>query len=343
MKLAMIFICAAAAWAQTSASQSVERVFYFIQTPAQGFTDGITALRTVADVQKATFDNAAHSLTVTAPADKMPLVDWLFHELDQSPAPVPATVTHEYPLPVQTPLGPEVAKVFYLAHADTQQAVTDTVTAMRTVADVIRLFPFTPLRAIVARSTAERMAAGEWLIREFDRHAGNVQAVHEYGLPLVLSSRETDVVKVFNLAHADTPQQVNEMVTVIRTVASVNRVFPFNSFGSLALAGSPDSMAIAEWLFHEMDQQPAASFTANTFRVPAHPPYRPDDVVIVFHLAQDATLESIEEVETAIRAMTGMQRMFHCSSSKTVAVFGTASAVEQAKRLVKQKDRLAAQ
>ena len=345
MKLAILLVCAASAYAQSDAT--LKRVFYFTHTDAQNFQNIVTALRSVAEVKEASIDNAARSLTVNAPADRMPLADWLFHELDQAAGPVQSTVTHEYSLQVETSSGPEVAKVFYLAHAPTQQALNDTQTGVRTVTDVTRLFAYLPLEAMVARGAAGKMAAAEWLIREVDRPAGDVQApaVHEYGVPMPgpRPGLPSNVMKVFFPAHAETQQTMNDMVTSIRTIADVTRLFTHITAGALMLCGPPETVAIGEWLFHELDQPPSEGLPTGTYSVPVRTPGRPDEVVRVFHLAHAGTRQDLTDLVTVIRTTTGIPRIFASIGPRAVALRGTLLATEQAEGLVKQKDQAGGQ
>jgi len=347
MKFASLLLSGAALWAQAPANQNVQKVFYFtkISSP-QAEKDLVTALRTAADVQQATIDDKARSLTVSAPADKIDLAGWLFNELDQTAAPIQSTVIHEYPLPVQGPSGPEVAKVFYLAHADTQQFLTDLKTGVRTIADVTRLFPDNALQALVARSTADRVTVGEWLARELDQPAGSVQtpAVHAYGSPLALSTRETDVLKVFYLAHAENQQALTDMVTAIRTVADCTRLFPFNSAKALMLACTPDRMAAAEWMFHDLDQPPSDSLKTSTYGVRFSLSPRDDDTSLtVFHLSPAITAQDLTRLITLIRTTTGIPRVFPANMARAIALRGNPAAVAQAETLVKLKDQPPAQ
>lgn len=117
--------------------------------------------------------------------------------------------------------------MFFLAHVDTQQFLTDVVTGIRTVPDVTRLFPYSTLRALVARSTADRMDAGEWLIHEFDQPAGSVQApaVHAYGVPMPGpgANDHKNVMKTFFLAHAETAQAITDMRAFFASFPSSSR------------------------------------------------------------------------------------------------------------------------
>jgi type II secretory pathway component GspD/PulD (secretin) len=347
MKLTTLLVCAASAWAQGQPDADVSRVFNFAHTDTQNFQDVVTALRTVAEVQEISVDNAARSLTVSASADKMALAEWLFHELDQPAGAVQGAATHEYAQQIETPSGPEVVKVFYLANAKTRQALNDDLTGVRTVTDVPRLFVYSPLEAMAARGPANKMTAAEWLIHEVDRPAGEVQApaVHTYGvaMPGPRTGETSNVMKVIFLAHAETQQAINDMITSMRTVADVTRLFAHSATKALMVCAAPENVAIGEWLFHELDQPPAENLTAATYEVPVHVQGRPDEVVRVFHLAHATTQQQLTDLATTIRSTTGIPRIYTSSGPRAISLRGTLLATEQAGALVKQKDQSGAQ
>jgi hypothetical protein len=64
--------------------------------------------------------------------------------------------------------GSQQVKVFYLAHASTPQSIQEILTVLRTVADIQKVFDYTPLSALVIRAAPVQMAASEWLIQSLD-------------------------------------------------------------------------------------------------------------------------------------------------------------------------------
>jgi hypothetical protein len=66
--------------------------------------------------------------------------------------------------------------------------------------------------------------------------------------------RGADAVRVFYLTHDETPQDMQEIVNLIRTEADIQRMFPYAARRAIALRGTPDQIALAEWLFNELDK-----------------------------------------------------------------------------------------
>ncbi len=63
-----------------------------------------------------------------------------------------------------------------------------------------------------------------------------------------------DSVRGFHLTHIQTPQDLNEMVTLIRTLADAQHVSVYNPSKALVLRGNPWRISLAEWLIGELNQ-----------------------------------------------------------------------------------------
>ena len=63
-----------------------------------------------------------------------------------------------------------------------------------------------------------------------------------------------EVVKVFYLSNVTAPQEMQEMLTVIRTVVDVQKVFSFTSQNALIVRAEADTMALVEKLIADLDK-----------------------------------------------------------------------------------------
>ena len=68
----------------------------------------------------------------------------------------------------------QVMKVFYLTNVNTPQELQEIVTAVRSVADIQRLFVYTAQNAIIARGEADRIALAEKIIADLDKPKSEV-------------------------------------------------------------------------------------------------------------------------------------------------------------------------
>src|SRR5207249_8122781 len=104
-------------------------------------------------------------------------------------------------------------------------------------------------KAMVLRGTADQMAVADWLFNDLDKQSRS-PGMHEYRLP----GSGDDVVRVFYLTHAGTPQQLQEIATQVRSMAEIRRLFIYNAPRAMALRGTASQIALADRLIQERDQ-----------------------------------------------------------------------------------------
>ncbi|HXB67530.1 MAG TPA: cohesin domain-containing protein [Candidatus Acidoferrales bacterium] len=65
---------------------------------------------------------------------------------------------------------------------------------------------------------------------------------------------EEQVAKVFYLSNVNTAQELQEIVNAVRSVADIQRFFPYNSQNAIIAKGSADQIALAEKILHDLDK-----------------------------------------------------------------------------------------
>ena len=65
---------------------------------------------------------------------------------------------------------------------------------------------------------------------------------------------EEQVAKVFYLSNVNGPQELQEIVNAVRSVADIQRFFPYNAQNAIIAKGSADQMALAEKILHDLDK-----------------------------------------------------------------------------------------
>ena len=246
----------------------------------------------------------------------------------------------------QAPGEQSVDRVFHFMHTQTAQGFQEIATVMRTVAGIRQLSVVAAPRALALRGTADQVALAEWLFHELDKPAGwqpvqqaQNSVMHEYRVP----GSSDDAVQVFYLAHTQTAQELQEIVTAIRVIADIQRIFPCNVPRTLALRGTAAQAALAQWLVGELDKptggapldQQGGNSVAHEYRVPGNG----DDVVRVFYLAHTETPQGLQEIATAIRTVTDLQRVFTYNATKALTLRGTADRIALAAKLISETDQ----
>lgn len=303
-------------------AQNSERVMPLAHSERpQAMQEIATTLRTVALIRELSVSPESKSVAVRGTAGQLALAEWLVRELDQ---PANASAPHEYRMPAN---GDDVVRVFHLNPTQTPQGLLEIGTALRTVGDIRMLFACNAPRALALRGTAGQSALAEWLVQELDAPAGQSPAPQEYRVP----GNGDEVVRVFYLSQDKTPQGIQEIQTTIRTVADVRKMFQVNAARAVALRGTAGQMALSEWLVQHLD--PPAGLQRPAMRESPVPDS--GDVVRVLYLAPTTTPQALQEIGTAIRTISGIQRLFPLPTVRALAMRGTADQVARAEQLAR--------
>src|SRR5205085_1319231 len=149
---------------------------------------------------------------------------------------------HEYRLS-----GDDIVRVFHLDNTPTPKMLQEIATDVRSIADIRRLFIYTNARAMTVRGGPSQIALAEWLVSQLDQPASappRTAEAREYRP----SGTVDDVVRVFFLTHADSPQRLQQIATEVRTTTAVKRLFTYNGPHAMALRGTAGQIAWADRL-----------------------------------------------------------------------------------------------
>jgi len=147
-----------------------------------------------------------------------------------------------------------------------------------------------------------------------------------------------DLDRVFYLTHTDTTQQFLEVATVIRTIANIQQVSTDNDQKSVKVHTSAAQIAMAEWLFNELDNPAVQPSVLHEYRVPG----TVDDVVRVFYITAAPTTQDFQEISTLVRTIANITRVFTYNAPKALVARGTAAQIQLAEWLVKELEQPAA-
>jgi Fe2+ or Zn2+ uptake regulation protein len=237
---------------------------------------------------------------------------------------------HEYRPPASAD---DVVRVFYVTHAASPQDLQEIVTAVRSVAEVQRLFVYNALQAVAARGTAQQISLAAWTIEQLDRPVkAAAPEPHDYVLP------GNDVARVFDLTCPETPQQLQEIVTLIRSVGDIQRLFVNNARRAVVLRATAERVALAAWLVSELDKpvhgQVAArdGTTGHEYRLVGDR----ESLVRVFYLANSRPGGERQKVLAQVRANTGIRRLSVYNALGALAVRGTDGQVATAEKALEE-------
>ena len=126
-------------------------------------------------------------------------------------------------------------------------------------------------------------------------------------------------------------------MNAIRTVPELTKVFPVNEQSAVAVRGTADRIALAEWLFALLDRA-APESTAKTSAV--YDFGVSPSAVRIFFLAGALTPQNYRETVNTLRTMTQATRIFPCTNSRAIAFRGTPEQLAQAEKILKDTGKL---
>ena len=102
--------------------------------------------------------------------------------------------------------------------------------------------------------------------------------------------------RVFNFTQAHTAQSLQELATVIRSVAGIRQISLDDDRKSVTVRGTADEIRLAEWLIPALDQPATVPQVYGR-------PGAADDIFRVFHLIYAQTQRDLQEMATLLRAL----------------------------------------
>jgi hypothetical protein len=312
--------------------QEEMRTFHVTNVPnADALRNIGPILRTIAQIQQIIVDEARFDISVTSTPVNVALAGWIVKQLDTA-TPDPAAGTY------QVPGSTEVVRIYYTAHTPNQATLNELVTALRTVGDLREIFTYSALNACVVRTDASQAPLADWLVSQLDRAPDDQTRwqPHQFNVP----GAPGQVVRVMYRVGGGPLSNLNEMVTTLRAICDVQKIFTRSVPQGIAFRGTTAQTQMADWLFQQLDVQPD-----NQMRAQAHEylvPDAPDSVARVYYLQSHDTQAAMNELATAIRTLTNVRRIFVCMGPKALAVRGNPDTIALADRLIKEKDSPAA-
>lgn len=351
-RAALAFLLAGSAClAQSTAPPTADKVFDFANKPSpQCLQEIATILRTVGDIQHLAIDSDAPAVTVNGNTDQLEMSGWIIHQLDR-PAQAVAAVTEPYLVPpTMDPhmpnAGDDVIRVFFLQHTATPQGIQQLLTVLRTVADVQKVFNYNATKALVLRGPSAQVALAAYLVNALDVESGAVKTASPYQYqPAALRGRQepATVARVYYLANSKTPQQTQELLTVLRTVADIQKIFNATEPNALAIRGTAADLAVSEWIIQSLDIPPAAKpapgAVPREFVIPANA--AAGNLVHVFYPAYISKAQQIQQTMTLIRTQESVQKIFCYTALPALVVRGTPDQITKSEQIILAQDRLA--
>lgn len=323
--LGIIACSACVAFGQSaSGSTSVRTISLTGGESPQQIQELVNIVRSVAEIQNVSADAAHESITLNGTTDQNNMAAWVVGELDQP--------TRSANLTYVPPGGADsIVRIFYLAHAGTPRQTQEMINSLRSNTEVTRIMPYNRSYAIVLRGTQAQAALAEWMIKGLDLAPGQTPAPAR--TPVTFASGE--VAQIFYLTHAQSAQQLQEIINTVRSLAEIPRLTAYNSSHAINLRATAEKAAAAAWMVGELDKPAPQTQAMDSYLMQG----AADGVMRVFYLPSVPSGD-LQQLVTQIRSAAPVTRIVTNNAVSAVAIRGTAGQIAIAEQLVQQRTRL---
>jgi hypothetical protein len=227
-------------------------------------------------------------------------------------------------------------KVIYLANVDAPQSMQEILNIVRTMGEIKDASLDPAKKSITVHGTADQIAVAQWLCGELDKATPPVGAKRQYTVP----NSNIPVLQVFFLAHIDTQQFLQEAVNAVRSLADIQRFFPYFGAKAIVARGTVDEVAFAGWLLGELDTpvQPIQTAVIHDHPV-TYVPARSGSLAQVFFLAHTETPLAMMEAVNLTRSMAEIQRLFPVNQHHALLMRGTPEQIAFANWILMELDK----
>jgi hypothetical protein len=303
--------CSVLSHAQPSSSTVMGSYKFTTPQTPQGMEEVAMIVRTVASVPQVSVDTSTAILTFSGPAEAVNFAEWILPQVDKTAG---DSALHEYRLP-----SGDIGRIGFLSNVRTAQSVQELITIVHTVADVQKILTLTSNHAIVLRGKNWGVAFAEWIIDQIDQP---IQQKPD-PTPREFTVRGPDFrglehgARLMFLANMTSQQQTQQVLTVLRAVAEVQKVFSCAATHALVFRAGDVDLQRAEWLIQELDATTGHPPGTTTFTAPAG-----DDVTRDFYLG-NATPQWVQSALTSIRSEFKIRKIFYTIAPANIVVRGT--------------------
>lgn len=216
--------------------------------------------------------------------------------------------------------GQTAERVFPFKRTEAPQHLQEIATAIRAVAVVQELRADLERRTLTVRGSEDQLALSEWLFHQLDvtPPATPGDAVREFRT----APAADGVTRVFFLAPDRTPQRLQEVATLVRSIGEIRRLFTYSRLNAVILRGTPAQIALGDWMIRDLERPPDSA-RHYSMLYPYQEPGAAPDYVRIYYPHQNDTVQSVQETATLVRSLGELRRLFTLSGPPAIAVRGT--------------------
>lgn len=235
-------------------------------------------------------------------------------------------------------LAQTTSHTYHMNHVPSTAALNEIATLLRALVFDGRYTDTTPPvsvdpadQSITVSGTADQQATANWIIQHLDVTAPP-QNTQQY------TAGESDpAVRIYFLAHTHAQAPLNELVTVMRTVGDIQRIFTYPPLNAVGIRTTTGKAQFADWMVQQMDVSPTSRPVTARHDLPL--PACGDAQAEVRFLTNVGSQIGVNELVTILRAVADIQMIFtHSSEPLGIAFRSCPSTLELGDWLIQQTD-----
>lgn len=315
--------CTASTWAQETVNRTIR--LSHTDTP-QAIQELATIVRSIGEISQLSADATTQSITLSGSAAQINQAEWIIARLDDAPR---AAGKQEYRMPGGG--GENAVRLFSFQNVTQVQQLQELATVVRAILEIRRVFTYPSRNVLAIRGTEAQLTAADWLVANLDQPAAPGGTL-QMRMP---EAGEEDMLRVFPLAHANSPQRLQETATMVRSITEIRRLFTYNALRIIAVRGTAGQLAMAEWLIDSSDR--AARPESGRFE------YRTmgggDDLARMFYLSNAENPARLQEIAAQVRNQFLIRQMFTFAPLNAISMRGTSAQAQAAEKRIAEVDR----
>ena len=286
----------------------------FRENATAGDMNEMSAIATTVAGAQPVLDRMQRTITMSGSEENLAAAEWLFQQLERADDGDRPGATLEYPRPFGQ--GNETIAIFRVPRGASSEAMTSLITAIRSTADVQRIFAYDGAKAFAARASRAAVTEAEWIVRQVLPYDGPAPTMDSPAYPVnrpELRDRSAEI-RIFRLPPQFTDAQVIQIWEAIQKIEEPGlRVLPFSQ--GLIIRSSVENVELAGWLVHELAKPPGNAAHQTTVA-------GIDDAVRLFFLGPDGASVDLATLVDSVKSQSDNGRVFAFTKPLAVLVRG---------------------
>lgn len=232
---------------------------------------------------------------------------------------------------------PSADRTFRFVHTTDESSMREIAAIVRTIAEPQQATLDPAARTISVNGPGNLLPLADWLLNELDKPA-SPQSLDASASKLEyrLKDEPENLVRIFHLAYAESPQVLNELAALLRTATWARRLVVSNGRKAIVIRGTAEQIDDAAWLIERLDQ-PGNSPRKSLIYESSSPDT--EKFLGLFYLNATVTPQALNEAAAVLRTTTEMRRLMTFNRLQVIVARGGADEMALATWLIDQFQR----